>query len=207
MMNGRILAVWVGLLVATSAMAQFGMASSVQWRTFKRGEYSNIAKQSLFVLEDRGQFEQYWQNATGNPADTAPDGVDWLKDKLIAIHLGQRPTGGYKFLVRSVKKNKLDTTTISAIEQLPLPGSFVSQSVTSPYAIIKVPRTLSTNFALSVEKGPALSGGVIFNGGFGTDNGASSAPCSCCSGGTCTCPNCQGRNNDSRGDGGDTGNR
>ncbi len=200
---GRIVAICFGILLAATSFAQFGNAPSVSFRTFKRGDFSNITKQSLLVLDDRDQFEQYWQNSTGNPGDTAPAGVDWQKEKLIAVHLGQRPTGGYKFFVRSIRRIKIDIATISAIEQLPMPGSFVTQSLTSPYVILRIPRTISSRFALSVEEGEAMPGVTIIQGG----NVSNGTTCSCCSGGNCTCPNCNGSNNNNAGNGQDGGNR
>jgi hypothetical protein len=168
------------LLFAASAVCGFaqigGAPQGIVWRTVMMGERSAVKTQSVLVMESEGAFQTYWTRNTGNPPETAPKTIDWAKQKLVAVHLGERPTTGYSLLVTGITRNLDGNAVISVLERAPTPGQFVGQTITSPFALLAVDRA-PVRFVLSVRQQtpPGVIGG-----------GRPPARCGC----TCGCPCC-----------------
>jgi len=164
---------------------------SVDWEPFQSGNFSRIGNRGLEVIDSQSELERYWRRLTGQPPATAPKGVDWFRQKVLAITLGMRQTGGYSIFVQKIEPGRNASTIVRAAERTPLPGQFVSQGQTAPWIMVKVDRH-ADNFELSVLPIQAMPGTVILAPpGYG--NGGGQAPtCPCCQGGRCTCPGCGG---------------
>jgi hypothetical protein len=133
----------------------------VNFHSFQSGTNSLIKTQGMFELMTEGDFQVYWMRATGQAAQTAPRGIDWLRERVIAIHLGERPTGGYSVMVRSIDRNA-GVAVVRAVERKPAPRQWVSKEKTSPYTIIRVDRTAARfQLALTEQEGGVIPGGRI----------------------------------------------
>lgn len=75
-------------------------------------------------------------------------------DYYVAIFSGQKPTGGYGINVKSVEDNE-GVTSIVVEENVPTPGSFVTQVLTYPYVLIKITTPVPT-FSVKNSKGESL---------------------------------------------------
>jgi hypothetical protein len=155
-------------LVATASAqlpgaGKWAQANSVNWGTFKSGPNSRVSQQGFQELGSESEFMNYWQNATGNRAGTAPKGIDWGKQKLVAVHLGTRPTSGFSVIVQNVVKDA-GGATIRAVEQTPIPGQYVVETPSNPYVIIKVDRTAG-NFKINWETRQATPSIILGPGG------------------------------------------
>lgn len=124
--------------------------NAVPWSAYNSGSYSQINRQGLFTLTNPGEWAQHWSRMTGRPAQEAPGGIDWNNQILVAVHLGTRPTGGFNVKVARIERNGA-LGIVRAIEEPPVPGSFVGQAMTSPYIIVRVPRGFS-QFRLDLSK-------------------------------------------------------
>ncbi|MGV3617835.1 MAG: protease complex subunit PrcB family protein [Fimbriimonas sp.] len=122
----------------------------VDWGNYSSGNFSHQFKGGVYSIDTPQQWAAYWSRLSRRPAEQAPGGVDWLKYRLVAVHLGERRTGGYGVKVLRVDRNGV-YGIIRAVEETPVPGSFVTQAVTSPYTIIRVPRNL-VRFELDLTK-------------------------------------------------------
>gem|GEM_PF-1717967 len=168
--------------LAGSASAQFhGLptpTNTVNWRTFRTGTTSRISGQTMFVLHTENDFVSYWSRSTGQSGETAPRGVDWNKEKLVAIHLGNRPSSGFKVFVRSIDRGP-SLAVIRAVEQTPIPGQYVAQVVSSPFVIVRVDKNAADyRLELSREEGQVGNGVIMGPGGISVrpDYDAPSAP-------------------------------
>jgi hypothetical protein len=131
----------------------------INFSAFRTGTNSQIQTQGMFDLPSEAEFQSYWARSTGQSPSTAPRGVDWNRQKIVAIHLGKRPTGGYSVMVTKVER-QVSFAMITAVERKPLPGQYVSKAVTSPYVLLKVDR-ITVPFRLNVTEG---RGGTIPGG-------------------------------------------
>jgi hypothetical protein len=141
--------VFVGALLTLGFCSAFGQLpvsgqwnkqNYVNWRTLRSGSNSRYTTPQMIVLGTEGEFFNYWQRATGSPGETAPtQNVDWDKQLLVAIHLGNRATTGYDVKVKGVVKDGT-VDVIRAVEETPMKGQVVAKTVTSPWVIIEVDR-------------------------------------------------------------------
>jgi hypothetical protein len=143
---------------AQSAFAQFGFPiqnNGVIWRNYASGITSRVAKQQLVVLETQGDLDRYWLNVMGRKPETSPRDIDWSKEKLVAIHAGARPSGGYTITVQNVIRVSPTVARIVATEWTPMQRQFVTQAVTSPWTLIRVDRgPFELDLDLRQKQGP-----------------------------------------------------
>ncbi|MBC8063957.1 MAG: protease complex subunit PrcB family protein [Chlorobia bacterium] len=122
--------------------SQGGRQDMVTWRTYRQGAFSNAKGTLTNVFETEGQFQTYWERVNGPIAGKVPtSGVDWAREKLIAVNLGPRANPGYEVVVSSIKRVKTGEILVTFQEQLPVPGMRYPQVVISPFIIVKMERT------------------------------------------------------------------
>jgi hypothetical protein len=165
----RVLLLLSLLFSFVTAVAQIGQgttwgrANMIEWRTFKTGTASQFNDQEMIVLNTENDFLNYWPRAMGKPALSAPNGVDWIKYKLVAIHLGSRPTSGYNLVVQNIVRNG-GYATIHAVEETPLKGQYVAPIASSPWVIVKVERS-AASFKLEMTSRQARPAIILGPGG------------------------------------------
>jgi hypothetical protein len=148
-----------------------GGQDSITWSQFQSGQQSRIRQQGSYLLTTQNEYQNFWTRLTGQPADTAPPGVNWFNERLLVVTLGTRSTGGYSVFVQSVRNLPNGRTAVRAIERTPMPGQYVSEGQTAPYAIVKVPHTVN-NVSLSVLPAQAMPGVILAPGAYyGTPGG------------------------------------
>lgn len=162
----------------------------VNWRTYKQGAFSNAKGTLTNVFETEGQFQVYWERVNGAIAGKMPTGgIDWSKEKLIAINLGPRPNPGFEVVVSSIKRVTAGTIQVTYQEQLPMQGVNYPQVMVSPWVIVKMERVAGgISFKGQTVKRNA---GVIFPPQGGDCCGDA---CRCCR--NCACPGCKEHGND-----------
>jgi hypothetical protein len=69
--------------------------------------------------------------------------VDFAQHMLIAVALGTRPSGGFGVKVRSVA-SRGERLEVAVVESCPAPGAMVTQSLTQPVEVVRVPRLAQT---------------------------------------------------------------
>lgn len=108
--------------------------------TWKRGDYSRYTQSALVPIYDEAALAKYWANAMGQPAISAPRGIDWQRQMVVAIHAGERPSGGYTIdLAKSDVVNGVITFHIR--EHRPLAGSNVDKNASSPWLLVRLDKT------------------------------------------------------------------
>ncbi|MEO6394209.1 MAG: protease complex subunit PrcB family protein [Pyrinomonadaceae bacterium] len=114
------------------------------------GQRAGFEKPFVAVAYDRDTYESFRKLSTQVP--DVPD--DTFKTRaVIAVFLGQRPTGGY-----GVKIAPAAGRGYSVTETKPAPHSMVAQVLSSPFKVVSVPRTEGQ--PLSIQFGPSLTAGA-----------------------------------------------
>ena len=134
-------------------MAGGGFISGLKWSPFTSGVRSNFGKPGAWVFSDATAFANAWSRLTGQPALTAPGGIDWFRENLVLVTTGLRQTGGYSVFVANVEDSREGVTVIRAYEREPMPGSYVTEGQTAPWAIVRVPKSVH-QVALSLMPAP-----------------------------------------------------
>jgi PrcB C-terminal len=127
--------------------------SGLKWSPFTSGVQSNFARPGAWVFGDATAFANTWSRLTGQPAITAPGGIDWFRGNLVLVTSGQKETGGYSVFVANVEDSREGVTIIRAYERQPMPGSYVTEGLTAPWAIVRVPKSVH-QVALSLMPAP-----------------------------------------------------
>lgn len=160
--------VFASLTCVAAAYGQFGMVrggtiSNVRFQTAASGDDAKTNAPGIYVMSSRVQLENYWsQHHAGRPPMN-----DFSQWRMVAIHLGNRPTGGYGIGVLKMER-KIDTALISAVETVPGRNSYVSQRVTSPWVLVRVEQG-AFGFQLQTKRVQGFAGtnGNVYNAGNG----------------------------------------
>lgn len=92
----------------------FDPLQNIKWRTFDSGTNSKIAKFETNVMENDASWQTYWSRNFGSPPQTAPKKIDWLKQRAIAINLGNM-SGGASVYVESVQRKNAANIEITYV--------------------------------------------------------------------------------------------
>lgn len=167
---------------------QLNRQDMINWRTYQRGLMSNAKNTETYVFETEGQFQSYWQRVIGPLGGKMPSGgIDWSKEKLVAVNLGSRPNPGYEVAIVSIKRVRAAEIQVTFQEKLPMQGFAYPNMVVSPFVIAKMERNPGT---ISF-KGESVKNNIGF---YGTGGSCCGAECRCCE--NCTC--CRRDENDDR---------
>lgn len=142
----RALSIFFLLVLSCFALGQVhGQAlPTVKWSTFQGGTMSRIKTFETRVLSTEGSWQIYWNRLTGNPASTAPKGIEWAHEELWVIAAGERQTGGYNIYVRGARYVDARNIHVEYVLTTPQSGGVSTQVITSPYVVLRVERSGGT---------------------------------------------------------------
>jgi hypothetical protein len=98
------------------------------------GDRKNIA------ARDQESFDRVWKMAHGAQEIAAPE-IDFSKEYIVAVFAGQKPSGGHAIAVTKVEDvgdERVITVTLTA----PGANCVVTDMLTSPYQLIRVPASM-----------------------------------------------------------------
>jgi hypothetical protein len=101
-----------------------------------QGSRSAIGQMKEATARTPAEWQAIWKEH--GAGDAAP-GVDFAKEMVAAVFLGTRPTGGYAVEIRSTRRDG-KTLVIEYVEERPGPDAIVTQALTSPFQIVRIPR-------------------------------------------------------------------
>ncbi|MBU6400270.1 MAG: protease complex subunit PrcB family protein [Verrucomicrobia bacterium] len=130
-----------GLVLALSVCGVVGGAEPLPLRTLARGASSAITAPLRQVIKDRAAWELFWAKHTANslPPSQAP-AVDFNRDMVIAVTMGQQRTGGYAIEIVRVEPVGPQLRVVVK-PSAPRPGAMTIQALTAPFHFVAVPRS------------------------------------------------------------------
>jgi PrcB C-terminal len=120
------------------------------------GNHSNMKDQQYVAFTNQADFDSMWQKAFAGQSG-APDKpvVDFSKNMVLAIFIGEQPTGGFRIRISKVDTSGADIqVTFYGIQ----PGQNCRhpQTSTEPFLIATIPTsTKSVDFNPQSERAPA----------------------------------------------------
>ncbi|MFZ5822918.1 MAG: protease complex subunit PrcB family protein [Bacillota bacterium] len=127
-------------------------AAALEFVTLARGHHSGIKEPTAVLITDQKGWEGHWRrHASIFVPPPPPPPVDFRTASVVALHLGERRTGGYSVIITAVKRAD-GALHVVAAERSPAPGSPVTMALTQPYHIIRVER-VKPGTRLQVELG------------------------------------------------------
>ncbi len=117
---------------------------NIDFTTIARGTNSGYQSASQMVINNSEQWSNLWQQHTYNtePPPPVPQ-VDFTPYSVVAVFAGEQPTGGYSVEILSVETSGSQTQEQLAIRvqhRQPGAGDFVTEALTYPYHIIRIPK-------------------------------------------------------------------
>jgi hypothetical protein len=100
---------------------------------------SGFDEPAELVIRDRAALEAGWarvfNQVQGNPAPA----VDFARETVILVALGNRATGGHDVRVNAVARSA-DGAVVRYSAASPGPGCITTQALTSPVDVVRAPR-------------------------------------------------------------------
>jgi hypothetical protein len=125
-----------GVLLFAAALSN-SVAQTVAWNTVAQGAMSNIEEPRQAVVRTAAEWQTLWKQH--DPGRAAPP-VDFSQLMVAAVFLGTRPTAGFTAEITAVKTDG-DRTVVEYRERRPAADAFVAQVLTSPFHIVRMPRS------------------------------------------------------------------
>lgn len=104
--------------------------------TVAQGAYSGISDASEVVARSRVEWDALWKAHAGLQPIPA---VDFSQEFIAAVFLGTRPSGGFGAEILGTRREAA-ALVIEYRERVPAASDIVTQALTSPFHIVKVPR-------------------------------------------------------------------
>lgn len=104
-------------------------------------QYSGVRDARRLVIRDAETWNAFWDEVTAivAPQPEAP-AVDFEQEMVIAVAMGERPTGGYMVSIPEVYEGQ--GTVYAVVEEVsPSSVCIVTQALTAPVAAVRLPRS------------------------------------------------------------------
>lgn len=127
------------LIVAGGGCVSPVSGHKMSWRTLSRGLTSGLEKPRREVFRDEVSFLKLWaEHAADVNRPALPPVVDFEREMVVLVALGNRPTGGYWIEVVDMEL-KGKTLKVLVGERTPSPGVIQVQHVTQPFQFVALP--------------------------------------------------------------------
>jgi hypothetical protein len=106
--------------------------------TVEKGYRSGIRESLQTVIRNRDEWNVFWKrHSFTDPNPTLAPIVDFDREMIVGIFLGEKSTGGYE--VEIVRAERRDSSLYFYYrEESPPPGAMVTQALTQPFHLVRV---------------------------------------------------------------------
>jgi len=117
-----------------------GCLSKLPFETIDQGFDSGYRERAALAVRTEEAWRVVWKHHRA-PLQPMPERpfVDFNQEIVIAVFLGERPTGGFTVKIRRIEQ-RVHSVHVLVQETVPDPNSMVTQALTSPYHIVRVKR-------------------------------------------------------------------
>ena len=132
------------MFVAACSVRAVGQAASettgVPFATVARGFSSGIREPTQIVIRTHDEWVAFWGRHTRTQvAPPVPPAVDFSREMVVGVFLGEQATGGYEVKITKVERTGSELR-VHYRRKAPDPGAILVQALTQPYHVIKVSR-------------------------------------------------------------------
>lgn len=110
-------------------------ARRISFQTIFKGYQSAVREPMQIIARNKAEWKALWDKH--GAAESKPPAVDFRREIVIAVFLGEKPTGGHEIAITDVEQidGKL---VVSYVGKGPPPGGLVTQAFTQPFHIVRV---------------------------------------------------------------------
>ena len=140
----------VFLLLFLSSCYMDNEVEHISFDTVAKDFYSQQVQEENFVVKNTEGFNQLLDLIGNENSTVTVEDIDFSEDMVVAVFMGEKPTGGYSIEIKDVLKKKDHIEFLIEVDE-PGPDDMVAQVITSPYHIIKLDR-FDTEYVFSTFK-------------------------------------------------------
>jgi hypothetical protein len=102
------------------------------------GVRSGVREPSQIAIRSQTEWQNLWRQHTSTSTAPAPlPPVDFEKEIIAAVFLGEKPTGGYGVEISSAEVAD-SSLTVFVKETSPKPGAILTQAINQPFHIVRI---------------------------------------------------------------------
>jgi len=134
--------------------------NEIAFTTIQQGSYCGVRTAKPLLITNKRDWAVFWDNfCTLVPTPDAPT-IDFRKQVVLAVFMGQQTSGGYKIQVSSVEK--LEGKIIAKVKKT-RPSGISTMAMTQPYHIVSIPRKRGLPIMVQPEENekPSQSMGAL----------------------------------------------
>ena len=130
---------WLGWGLASGlAVVGAGAAGAgLPFETVAQGAHSRLTDALDVVVRTADEWTALWARHAG---PGPPPAVDFARQLVVAVFAGRRPTSGYRIEITGVQVVDQEIRVVSQ-ERAPLAGALSLPVVTTPFHVIRIPRS------------------------------------------------------------------
>lgn len=124
----------------TEVMTETFKTGAVNVEQIDQGQYGDIVEGTETVLRNEQEYSTFWMMMHAD-RDSVPDwpAVDFENQVVVAVVMGERPTGGYSVDVEEVMASEDgNQVRVEYTETVPGDNCGVTHAITSPYVLAAV---------------------------------------------------------------------
>jgi hypothetical protein len=130
---------FLGVLVLASACAGRMPGTPLSFSTVEQGNSSGIREPTRVVVRTAREWLVVWARHVQAVGAVMPPPVDFSREMVVGVFLGQRETGGDQIEITGVEK----TATVLRVQyqvREPEPGAVLTQVLTQPFHLVRLAR-------------------------------------------------------------------
>jgi len=118
----------------------------IDFTTIAQGADSGYQSASQTVIDNKERWINLWQQHTSDTEPPIPvPQVDFTSYNVVAVFAGEKSTGGYSVEILTVETRNFQTKNLPSLVivveyRQPQPEDFVTEAMTYPYHMIKIPQ-------------------------------------------------------------------
>ena len=134
----KLLTLSLLLLIVTgcsiNVLNNMRVSNAITFELLKQDAYGGRDAKSTVIITSQSQLQELYKELGWGSVPA----VDFGKNNVVALFMGQKSTGGYSINVRKVTVED-DTATVEALETSP--EGMATMALTAPYCIVVIPKT------------------------------------------------------------------
>ena len=132
----------LAVLLLTSACAGRTPGTPLSFSTLELGASSGIREPTRVVVRTSREWLVVWARHVQPVGAVVPPPVDFSRDMVIGVFMGQRETGGYQIEITRVERVERMETVLRVTYQVrePEPGAILTQALTQPFHLVRLAR-------------------------------------------------------------------
>jgi hypothetical protein len=130
-----------------------GTGTALKWTKLGAGTQSNMKERTVVLISNKAKFDELWKLAFANNIAPQKPQVDFTKNSVVAVFLGEVTSGGHSIELLSVRPLTGGEFEISVQHTKPGTGCFTTSVMEYPYffAITNEPISGKPNLKLSTQ--------------------------------------------------------